>query len=235
MKSHVFISPHLDDAVFSVGGLIKQLASAGETVRVLTVFTQSVPSPTGFALACQTSKGISPDIDYMALRRDEDLEALRRLGVDEDHVAHLGLPEAPHRGYDDASMLFGPLVSSDSSCSMKVADLLIPWIGDGDHVYLPAGFGRHVDHRHVIRAAIELQVPSRCTARFWHDTPYVFREPEPPSSTWSIDITGELPTKIDACAAYASQLNFQFGGESGLRAAIADRVLEHLNATPLPF
>ena len=70
------LSPHLDDAAFSCGGLLAGLSAAGWRVVVATVFTASVPEPKGFALACQTDKGLDPSVDYMALRRTEDAAAL---------------------------------------------------------------------------------------------------------------------------------------------------------------
>jgi len=87
------VSPHLDDAVFSVGGTLAALTDAGHDVTVLTCFTGSVPDPTGFALACQLDKGLAADVDYMALRRAEDDTATALLGASN---AHLGLLEAPH-------------------------------------------------------------------------------------------------------------------------------------------
>ena len=75
------ISPHLDDAAFSAGGLLATLARAHRVV-VATVFTQSVPAPTGFALRCQTDKGLAPEEDYLALRRAEDAAACAALGAE---------------------------------------------------------------------------------------------------------------------------------------------------------
>ena len=77
----VAVSPHLDDAAFSAGALLAGLAAAGADVCVVTVFTASVPEPRGFALACQTDKGIAPEVDYMALRRAEDDAAVAALGA----------------------------------------------------------------------------------------------------------------------------------------------------------
>ena len=71
------VSPHLDDAAFSVGGTLAALAAAGHQVTVLTCFTASVPHPAGFALACQLDKGLPADVDYLALRRAEDAAAMR--------------------------------------------------------------------------------------------------------------------------------------------------------------
>jgi hypothetical protein len=90
------LSPHLDDAAFSCGGTLARLAEAGWRVVVATLFTRSVPDPTGFALACQLDKGLGPEVDYMALRRAEDRDAMRALGAE---ARWLDLPEAPHRRY----------------------------------------------------------------------------------------------------------------------------------------
>ena len=117
------VSPHLDDAAFSAGALLAGLAARGARVRVVTVFTAGAPNPRDFALACQTDKGLSPNVDYMALRRAEDETAMAALGA---QAVHLGLAEAPHRGYDsdhprvegDVGMA-GVAIDLTSSCSAR--------------------------------------------------------------------------------------------------------------------
>jgi LmbE family N-acetylglucosaminyl deacetylase len=99
----VAISPHLDDAAFSVGGLLAAQARAGDRVTIVTCFTGNVPKPEGFALACQLDKGLGPEVDYMALRRAEDQVACAVIGA---AAVHLPLLEAPHRGYASAPELF---------------------------------------------------------------------------------------------------------------------------------
>lgn len=193
MKRALFVSPHLDDAVFSAGATLTGLDA--HTI-LLTVFTASVPDPQGFALACQTDKGIAPQVDYMALRRAEDERAAEILGVDE--LIHLDLLEAPHRGYDSAAALFGP-----------VHDTVHLDLPDADVVYVPQGVGGHVDHVVVIEATRGV-----ATHRY-RDLPYGLRRP-------GGDGRPVAPTrrKLDACAAYATQLDFQFGGEAAMRAAL---------------
>ena len=75
MPTALALLPHLDDEVFSCGRTLAVLADAGWGVLPCTVFTASVPNPTGFTLACQTDKGFLPEADYMALRRAEDAAA----------------------------------------------------------------------------------------------------------------------------------------------------------------
>ena len=96
-RTALLVSPHLDDAAFSCGGLAAMLARAGWRVVIATLFTRSVHPATGFALACQRDKGLADEVDYMALRRAEDVSAVACLGAE---AWHGDLPEAPHRGYD---------------------------------------------------------------------------------------------------------------------------------------
>jgi LmbE family N-acetylglucosaminyl deacetylase len=209
------VSPHLDDAAFSVGGTLAALADAGHEVVVATVFTASVPDPTGFALTCQTDKGLAPDVDYLALRRDEDRAALDVLGA--GHL-HLGLPEAPHRGYGSAAALFAGVRADDDPPVREAlaglhADL---WLG-------PQALGGHVDHVLVHRA---LRALGRPTA-WWRDVPYVLRDPaarppeELPRSLTELRLPVDEDRRARACRCYATQLGFQFGGADGVAPALA--------------
>ena len=214
----VAVSPHLDDAAFSVGGTLARLADAGHEVTVITCFTRSVPGPTGFALACQTDKGLGPEVDYLALRRAEDRAAMAVLGA---QPVHLDLPEAPHRGYAGAPDLFAG-VHPDDEVWREVAALLadVP----ADLLLAPQALGAHVDHLQVQRAVAGLQ---RARA-WWRDSPYVLRDPAAvpgphlPPGLVQRDLPQDRARRADACACYASQLGFQFGGPERMRAALAD-------------
>jgi LmbE family N-acetylglucosaminyl deacetylase len=218
----VALSPHLDDAVFSAGGTLTRLAAAGHDVTVVTVFTGSVAAPSGFALACQTDKGLAPDVDYMALRRDEDAAALARLGV---RGEHLGLLEAPHRGYDSPAALFAGR-RDDDGVAGDVAVAVAPWVAEADVVLAPQSVGDHVDHR-VVTAVVAAHVePDR--AAWWRDTPYAVRHPDAPGAPGPtgtdvrVDITDVLRTKVEAAAAYATQIGFQFGGPEHVAPVLSD-------------
>jgi glycosyltransferase involved in cell wall biosynthesis/LmbE family N-acetylglucosaminyl deacetylase len=165
----VAVSPHLDDAVFSAGATLARLADANWQVQVVTVFTASVPDPAGFALGCQLDKGLGPEVDYMALRRAEDAEAVRRLGLGRPPV-HLPFPEAPHRGYDSAPALFAGPRGADAAIVEEVRAALAPLLSGAELVLAPAGLGGHVDHVQVLAALAALVRPV-----LWHDQPYALR------------------------------------------------------------
>ena len=227
---HIFLSPHLDDAIFSCGGLITQLAP--ERVRVVTCFTQSVTEPTGFALACQTDKGLATDVDYMALRREEDRCACEQLGAE---CEWWEVPEAPHRGYDSAQMLFGRMLPSDAAVELELEQRLRKLLGEtyAQTVYYPYGAGDHVDHRLLIAAAHRVKkdwprvrwvqyFDQPYTNKFAHRYPDIDRAREASLEVLRRTLAPgvvrlSLPESVQdqkfrASAAYASQVGFQFGG-----------------------
>ena len=215
IRTALALSPHLDDAVFSCGGLLAQLADAGWRVCMATAFTRSVVPAHGFALACQLDKGLSPSVDYMALRRAEDGAAAAILGVE---PRWLDLLEAPHRGYDSAPRLFGPMRDGDDI--WRPLATLVTALVDELHpalVLAPQGLGAHVDHRQMIRAVREA-LPTGPVA-WYRDTPYAIRNPAaapdvalPADDEVTVEIAQGLDRKVLAACAYASQVGFQFGG-----------------------
>ena len=224
MRTAFAVSPHLDDAAFSAGAALARLSERGWRVVIATVCTRTVSDPQGFALACQLDKGLPADADYMALRRAEDERACAALGAE---PVHLGLPEAPHRGYEDARALFGPVRVGDP-LQTEAAQALIALAGRlaPDLVLLPRALGAHVDHVTVRRAA-EAALPG--PRAYWTDWPYASRKDvadpfageDRTRRRLRVPTQGRQSAKLTACAAYATQIGFQFGGHDGLRASLA--------------
>ena len=233
------LSPHLDDAAFSCGGTLARLAGAGWRVVVATAFAASVAEPRGFALACQLDKGLGPEVDYMALRRDEDAGAVATLGAE---PVWMPFREAPHRGYGDAPALFAGTRDDDT-----VADALAPALADlvaarrPDLILAPQAIGGHADHIQLVRALDRLSVDA--PVLWWRDFPYAARgsTPREPlrdrmAALERVDVAlapEDGAAKRRSCAAYASQLGFQFGGAAGLdRALSAAGSIESFRADP---
>ena len=214
----LFVSPHLDDVVFSCAGVLASLQRQGWRVALATVFTRSVLLPTGFALACQLDKGLTAEVDYMALRRGEDADAGRTLGV--DPVDWLDLPEAPHRGYESAPALFAG-VRPDDRVAEEVGDRLsrrVDQLGP-DWIFAPQAIGSHADHLQVVRAI--LNQPAWLPRVAWYrDLPYAAKFPTasaaPDLPAGLVEVAAplapaDLEAKVAASACYATQVPFQFG------------------------
>ncbi len=226
MPTALVLSPHLDDAAFSCGGLMACLADAGWRVCMATAFTRSVHPASGFALACQLDKGLAPDIDYMALRREEDRVAADHLGVSD--LRWLDLPEAPHRGYGSAAALFGPVHDGDDIWR-ELAAMISSLVNElqPSLVLAPQGLGDHVDHRQTIRA-VNHAAPGGPLA-FYRDTPYAIRNllGVPHVAVRGLvqsvaGIAAGLDRKVSASCAYTSQIGFQFGGAEATGRALRE-------------
>ncbi|MGB3723985.1 MAG: PIG-L family deacetylase [Pacificimonas sp.] len=199
------ISPHLDDAVFSLGGYLFRKAREGVRVVIATVFTGSVDRPTGFALACQTDKGLTADADYMAIRRAEDEAACALIGAT---PVHLGFLEAPHRGYDSAAALFAepwPERALEDRLARAIESLRRNL--DCPLIFGPEAIGDHVDHL-LVRRVLDR---SSENINLWADAPYTMRSGWQPAEQKRIGLdVDETDRKRQAIEAYRSQLGFQF-------------------------
>jgi LmbE family N-acetylglucosaminyl deacetylase len=223
-RTALVLSPHLDDAAFSCGGLMALLADAGWRVCMATAFTRSVHPAEDFALACQLDKGLAPDVDYMALRREEDRAAAGILGVAD--LRWLDLPEAPHRGYGSAPALFGQLLDGDdiwrdlAAIISNLVNTMLPTL-----VLAPQGLGNHVDHRQMIRAV--MLAAADAPLAFYRDSPYAMRNSDAQPCVAAdgmvaglVDIAAGLDRKVAASCAYGSQIGFQFGGREATGQAL---------------
>jgi LmbE family N-acetylglucosaminyl deacetylase len=216
VATHLFLSPHLDDAVLSAGGVVDALVRSGARVVVATFCTADPPesAPLG-ALAHELHARWGNPREPYAARRREDETACASLGAE---TRHLGLLDAIYRGeYRTFEELFGPIPAWDRGFEGLVARAMDDLVRElaPDALYAPLAIGANVDHRHVRAAARRI-----ASALYYEDQPYsagsygarsadaianatVGMHPE----TRAID----LPRKSAAIRAYASQLEELFG------------------------
>jgi LmbE family N-acetylglucosaminyl deacetylase len=142
----VVVSPHLDDAVLSLGGLIGREVAAGRRVEVISCFTAGPPL-----------ESIAPERrvfgDYTA-RRAEDERALAVLGASH---RWLDLPERIWRQPPLARTLHvfrTPPTMDDFSQLRAIRAVIGEQIERGVEVYVPLAVGHHVDHVEVALAAL---------------------------------------------------------------------------------
>lgn len=175
---HLFLSPHLDDAVLSCGATIHQLVNRGDPVTILTV-TAGDPSPTTVDtpkiqdLHQRWQAGETPT----ATRRREDEEAAHILGA---QIIHLPIGDCvyrtAHKGgetialYPSEESLFGEVHPDDTALETLTATS----IPQADVLYVPLGVGHHVDHQITRDWGLELKNrhPSQ-VMKFYEEYPYV--------------------------------------------------------------
>lgn len=216
------LSPHLDDAALSCGGLIHARVRSGAQVRVATPFAGDLPEGLGeFAKATLERMGLQPE-DASARRRKEDEVACRILGVELDHGDFTDA--VARRGADGAVLYGGPeaLLQEPSEDDAPLVGELADWfrgLGHFEQILAPLGVGGHVDHR-LVRRAAEEAFPEGL--RYYEDFPYVIRKQGPGLDAvlgdrrgWRSEVVklgaADLKAKVRAIRAYRSQVSPLFG------------------------
>lgn len=107
------VSPHLDDAVLSLGGIIAELTKLVR-VDVVTVFAYDLDRP-GVANSWDEASGFATSVLAGAARRDEDAAACRVLGANPVWLPFDG--PMPPPGSDELAALRRALGDALSQCS----------------------------------------------------------------------------------------------------------------------
>ncbi len=167
------LSPHRDDAVFSLYFSLSAWARRSVRIRIVNFFTVSAYAPRAM-LPLEQDNADQQAVSY--IRRREDRQAFRRINPNIE-VSDLGLLDAPIRlnlAVDAVCKLNDDVVESGHSgdlvkkhiCKLSSSRLFLA----------PLGLGNHVDHLAVRAAALE-QVPGSKLA-FYEDLPYATWTPE---------------------------------------------------------
>ena len=224
MFTHVFISPHFDDAVGSCAGAMRRLRASGCSVRTLTVFGGLERPPfSNVASALHQAWGLE---DVVVSRRSEDEKACRTLDCSS---SFLEFPDSIYRVdasgrhlYPTFESLSGRMDEVDRDLPARIAerlDQVVP--ATNAVVYCPSAVGEHVDHV-ITRRAVEMLPLERAPVIYYRDFYYdQFADgPPPPPKSQVVTVSlepGEVAVKLSAFAAYASQLKCLFGNDKGLR------------------
>jgi LmbE family N-acetylglucosaminyl deacetylase len=229
--TRVVLSPHLDDAALSVGGLIAFATAAGESILVVTVAAGSPPPQTilgPFAAALHRAWGLSIT-EAVARRRREDEAAMALLGAEARRLDQLDAVYRWPDRYGTEAALTGEPADGDR-LEIETIAALAPILAASPRalVLAPLAVGGHVDHRIVHRVARALARQGREVA-FYEDLPYA-AEPDAVArrtaemgcelEPTTFDIAATLDRKIAAILAYSSQIGSLFGGREQARSAI---------------
>ncbi|MBN1565897.1 MAG: PIG-L family deacetylase [Anaerolineae bacterium] len=229
--NHIFLSPHMDDAVLSCGGLIAQLVQAGDSVTVFTLMAGAVPPDapmTPFINEHFVRWAMVPD--PVLGRHAEDRQSVTSLGG----TLQLGdIPDALYRTnglgvpfYPDLDRLFGAIHPHDPAVTRAAA--LIAALDPAATIYAPLGAGHHVDHQVVRKAVVDwLKLQSQITTQRAAQVAVFFYEEYPYSADDTTQIVqtardafghathpvlhylseAALDAKINAIACYRSQIS----------------------------
>lgn len=233
LYQHIYLSPHLDDAVFSCGGRIYQERRVGLSVLVLTLMAgDAAPEVlnTPYVTALHARWGLNATSDPVAARRDEDREALSILKADGLHWEWLDCIYRRRAGtgdflYHSEGALFGPVHPAERGLISRLAQRLAEMpLMPGGRVYAPLTVGGHVDHR-LVQQAVEVRDLPTGELVYYEDYPYAER-PEALTAVvgdgrgWRAEIVPldeqAMTAKTAAVACYRSQRSTFFADKEEL-------------------
>jgi LmbE family N-acetylglucosaminyl deacetylase len=177
----LILSPHRDDAAFSLSLAITHWLNARHTVTILNVFTRSRHAPYSDAAFVHENDELSY-VSAMRLREDElwvrrIKESLPKGLKNNLHMLDLNLKDAPIRlRISDDALCDTPVNPSDPAID-KIRKALTRQseLGAIEALVLPAALGNHVDHLTVREAALLLAIT--LPSAFYEDLPYAATHP----------------------------------------------------------
>lgn len=219
----IYISPHLDDAVLSAGGLIYEQTQAGMDVEIWT-FMCGFPSKeelSPFAQALHQQWGISAAADVITARRAEDVKAASLVGAKALHFDYLDcIYRHGHNGEWLYADVFVPPHDDEKDLPAQIAESISAHLNPTDQLVGQLALGSHLDHVLVRRAVDLLERPILYDV----DIPYLFRfseelEPKTAGMKKTVHAVSEAGLKSwqDAIAAYTSQIGMLFESPDAMR------------------
>ena len=163
----IYLSPHLDDAALSCGGLVWEQTQAGDHVQIWTICAGDPPdgplSPFAQSLHIRWQTGRNA----IAIRRQEDLLSCQRLYA---KARHFAVPDCIYRKpvrqtagseqaeylYTTEQSLFGPVHPAEEILIQEIATKISQEMRTQPKLVCPLALGGHVDHRLVRKAAESL-------------------------------------------------------------------------------
>ena len=222
----IFISPHLDDAVLSAGGLIYEQTRMGMEVEIWTFMCGFPPTEelSPFAQILHEQWGICAAAEVIAARREEDVNAARIIGAKTVHFDYL---DCIYRRGKNGDWLypdvFVPAHEDEVDLPARIAESISARLKPADQLVCQLALGSHLDHVLVRRAVELLQKPILYDV----DIPYLFDFPdELTPKTAGLQETVHAVSEAglsfwqDAIAAYASQIKMLFEDPETMRTKI---------------
>ena len=154
----IYLSPHLDDAVLSAGGLIYEQTQAGIPVEIWT-FMCGDPHLTEyspFAQKLHTMWGFASAEEAMRERRIEDTNAANILNA---KALHFDFLDCIYRRGKNGEWLYQeiaiPAREEDADLPSQIASAITPRLQPDDILVCQLSVGSHIDHV-LVRQAAEL-------------------------------------------------------------------------------
>lgn len=220
----LYISPHLDDAVLSCGGLISKVSRLNSSnVFVLNIFTGLPSEDTLSSIAKEFHKSCGLNANAIEIRKKEEIEASKKLGYTslflDYYESQYRLNSTGQHVYDSFDEVFEGKAEKEMDLMLSIqADIkTIMRNNHFDMVYIPKGIGNHVDHI-IARKCMENIFKEKLFSgvlHYYEDMPYAYQTLNNTPLKIDNTITSKLESipsidfnrKLEAIRLYSSQVD----------------------------
>lgn len=180
----IFLSPHFDDIALSCGGLVWDLATAGEGVSIWTVCAGKPPHREFSAYAQLHHERWETGALAVEQRREEDLAACHIMNAGHQYF---NIPDCIYRPrqkniphyYTSGIDIFGAVHPAEKKNLVnRLSKIFVQEIPVETQVVSPLALGNHVDHQITRRAAERAAKRKDFSLLYYADYPYVAQQPE---------------------------------------------------------
>jgi len=232
-RKAIFLSPHLDDAIFSAGGLICELVSNKIQVFVFNVFTKS-SYPYTLSAKSYLKQCKYKDADLLYARRvEEDAQVFNKLGIKPKNLNYEDalfrkipnpcvwrrylckyFPELIHvYPVYRLNIIRGNILKFDRGLEIDLEkNIRKLGLSADDYLFAPMGIGNHKDHLIVNKVARHLS--RNLNVILWADFPYFANRYDKSkfANLYDIENTDNLDKKIKLISMYKTQVSAIFPG-----------------------
>jgi LmbE family N-acetylglucosaminyl deacetylase len=215
----VIVAPHMDDEALACGGLIAKLPGKKDIHIIYATDGMKSPAP------IMPGDEISPDLGEV--RMNESRQAMKLLGVPEQNLHFLNLPEAELKDH---------LPALQKSLSEKLKGLA------PQHIFVPFRYDRHLDHLAVNLVVVSLLKQGIIHSQFieyfvyyrWRLLPKRdIRKYIRPQYLFKLDISDVAALKRQSLDCFASQTTIYYPWQT--RAILTSTLLDEECANPEYF
>jgi LmbE family N-acetylglucosaminyl deacetylase len=212
----IYLSPHLDDAVFSAGGLIYEQSMADIQTEIWTIMSGHPEEIelSNFAIGLHERWGVNSAEESLNLRRLENEKATNLVGA---KTVYFNFIDSMYRCGPNGEALYTSSFlrqhKSDANLPEKIAKSISKSLSAEDVLVCPLAIGGHIDHVLVRKAAELLHRPLIYIA----DVPYLLNNPRKLwwNTLWMKKVIQPvsrpcLRVWLEAIQAYASQIQMEF-------------------------
>ncbi len=167
----MIVSPHRDDAAFSLGLTIRAWLSAGHTIDIVNCFTRSDYAPFSDVASLHVNDRTTY-VSALRLREDQAWQRSFVAGTKRLRLKDLNLKDAPRRLRISFDEVCGLPVDAEDKALLKIRKAVSALKTDA--LLIPLALGGHVDHTTARDAAMGCMATGLPCA-FYEDLPYATR------------------------------------------------------------